>query len=91
MKIPALVSTREVLQQGQGVKIGQVQTIQLPDDSLVEVYFWYNYTEQDATLHHVSGPHPVEAVTIEQPILAKILDGDKWYWNTYTASFEPIE
>jgi hypothetical protein len=43
--LPVLVSTREVLHRNafqSGPKIAEVQTIQMPDGSLVEVAIWKN-------------------------------------------------
>jgi hypothetical protein len=43
--LPVLVSTREVLHRNafqSGPKIAEIQTIQMPDGSLVEVSIWKN-------------------------------------------------
>lgn len=57
--IPTVVSTREVLQRGVGLKIGKVQTIKMPDGSMVEVDFWFNYTPQNVVFHHVGEPRKI--------------------------------
>jgi hypothetical protein len=43
MKMPVLLSSREVLHKNvfdSGPRVSQIDTIQMPDDSLVEVSIW---------------------------------------------------
>ena len=54
--LPVLVSTREVLHRNtfqSGLKIAEMQTIRMPDGSLVEVAIWKN---EAGRVCHVGAP-----------------------------------